>query len=473
MLRFVEMCRHIFFFFLIINLFSFAASARAAQQSEESQQRVQSLYNQAESAQEHGELAKAIELYQQTIKLAPELFQPKYQCAVAYLATGKPESLPEAVALLKQVVALQPNFARGHATLGNALARSNELEEAESELRRALALDEKQPVRALLAELLITRAAYPEAVAELKAIIAQGKADGHSYLLLAIAERASGQLDGALADFNRAAELEPTDAEIFYRRGKLFAEQKNYQKAIADLKMAYQLSQQNVEIGLALAENYANSGDKAAAIALAQTLMTNAAPESRAALSELLARLGANDAAIAQLEKLLAAEPKNVKYLSRLGELYLDVSPAKSVEYWQRALAEQASAECLVGLASALLKAQRFEEAIHHFNAALEQNANYYEAHAGLALALFKLDRFGPAAEQFIWVTRARPENAISIYFLAICFDRLNDYQRALAAYELFLKRADARSNQLEIDRVRLRLPSLRRQIEKQGGKKR
>jgi hypothetical protein len=35
----------------------------------------------------------------------------------------------------------------------------------------------------------------------------------------------------------------------------------------------------------------------------------------------------------------------------------------------------------------------------------------------------------------------------------------------ALASYEKFLSTADAKTNQLEIDKVKLRLPTLRRQI--------
>ena len=45
-------------------------------------------------------------------------------------------------------------------------------------------------------------------------------------------------------------------------------------------------------------------------------------------------------------------------------------------------------------------------------------------------------------------------------------------YREALAAYETFLARADAQKNQLEIDKVNLRLPSLRNQIKRGEGPK-
>jgi hypothetical protein len=41
-----------------------------------------------------------------------------------------------------------------------------------------------------------------------------------------------------------------------------------------------------------------------------------------------------------------------------------------------------------------------------------------------------------------------------------------------MAAYQRFLKLADPKQNQLEIEKVNLRLPSLTKQIEKGAGKK-
>jgi len=62
---------------------------------------------------------------------------------------------------------------------------------------------------------------------------------------------------------------------------------------------------------------------------------------------------------------------------------------------------------------------------------------------------------------------------AVAYYFIASAHDYLGEYKEALAAYEAFLGRADAKTNQLEIDKVNLRLPSLRRQIQIGQGVKR
>jgi hypothetical protein len=61
----------------------------------------------------------------------------------------------------------------------------------------------------------------------------------------------------------------------------------------------------------------------------------------------------------------------------------------------------------------------------------------------------------------------------VAHYFIATAHDYLGEYPEALASYEKFLSLADAKTNQLEIDKVKLRLPSLQRQIKLgQGVKK-
>lgn len=426
------------------------------------------LYQQAETAYEKGDLLKAIDLYKQVITILPDAFEPKFQCASAYLALGKPEVLSEAIILLKEVTKLKPDFAKGHASLGNALSRVNDFELAESSLRQALSLDDKLPIRNLLAETLFARQAYKEAEVELKTLINQGKVDLQNYLLLALCQQEQGKSKEALTSYNKALELKAQDPEILYRRGKLYLQQKDAPNAIADFKVAYELSKNNVAIGLLLIESYRLGDDKKNALDLANSLIDKASPEFQVQLTEQLALLGANDGAIAQLENLLQKEPKNVKYLTRLGELYLDINPSKSAEHWQQAFDVSPSVENQIGLASALLKSQKYQAAIENFNLALSKKPDSYESHAGLALAHFKLEQFVPSAQEFIWIIKARPENSISYYFLGICLDRLGDYRQALNIYETFLKKADPKLRQSEIEQVNIRLPKLRKQAEKQ-----
>jgi tetratricopeptide (TPR) repeat protein len=434
--------------------------------------KVSALYNQAETAYERGDLMRAISLYREVIQLAPDIFEPKFQCAQACLATRQAQLLPEAISLLQEAIKIRPDFARAHLALATALTQQETADPllAEQAVQEALKLDATlRPARELLIELLLKRSAYSEAEAALTTLVTT-TADKQHYLLLGIAQQAQQRLDPALQNFTQALAKDSQFAEAYYQRARIYLQKQSYPAAIKDLEQAYQLRPQD-DTALLLAESYLKTNQRDAARALAEKLLPTVAADLRSAVTELLASLGANTEAIAQFEKQLAAEPQNVTVLTRLGELYLDVDLAKSQEYWQRAVNLRATAENLAGLGSALLKGKQFEAAVATFEKALAQNDKLYEPHAGLALALFKLERFAPAAEQFIWITRARPQNSINLYFLAICFDRLGDFERAQLGYQLFIKQANPATYQLEIDKVNLRLPILRRQLEKQKKK--
>jgi tetratricopeptide (TPR) repeat protein len=89
-----------------------------------------------------------------------------------------------------------------------------------------------------------------------------------------------------------------------------------------------------------------------------------------------------------------------------------------------------------------------------------------YAAHANLATSLYELKQFAQALGEYEWLLKAKPDLTVAYYFIATAHDNLGEYEPALAAYESFLARADVKANQLEIEKVKLRLPSLRRQIQ-------
>ena len=61
----------------------------------------------------------------------------------------------------------------------------------------------------------------------------------------------------------------------------------------------------------------------------------------------------------------------------------------------------------------------------------------------------------------------------VAFYFIATAHDYLGEYPQALTSYEKFLSSAEVQTNQLEIEKVKLRLPTLRRQIQLGQGVKR
>ncbi|HLL99568.1 MAG TPA: tetratricopeptide repeat protein, partial [Pyrinomonadaceae bacterium] len=197
---------------------------------------------------------------------------------------------------------------------------------------------------------------------------------------------------------------------------------------------------------------------------------TGVANPEVAALKESITAKGSTD--VGGLEKQLEKDQKNAVILGRLCSLTRASNPAKSLEYCRRAAeAEPGNVNHAVGYGAALVQAKQFENAAVLLRRIVGIAPDNFTARANLATALFQLKRYNEAKYEYQWLAEKKPDLAIAYYFLAISHDSLGEYLDAMANYQQFLKLADAQANQIEIDKVNLRLPALQKQI-KENGKK-
>jgi cytochrome c-type biogenesis protein CcmH/NrfG len=174
------------------------------------------------------------------------------------------------------------------------------------------------------------------------------------------------------------------------------------------------------------------------------------------------------------LEILLEKNPHNAMLMARLGGAYRTVDPGRSLDYYKRAATiEPANPDYATGYSSALVQARRFAEAASILSRVVRSDPDNYAAHANLATALYELKYFAAAIAEYEWLLKTRPDLNVAYYFIATAHDYLGEYPQALEAYESFLARADAKTNQLELEKVKLRLPSLQKQIKLGQGVKR
>jgi tetratricopeptide (TPR) repeat protein len=159
--------------------------------------------------------------------------------------------------------------------------------------------------------------------------------------------------------------------------------------------------------------------------------------------------------------------------LARLGASYRTDDPRRSLEFYHRAAQKQPdNPDYATGYAAALVRARRFGDAAGILRRVVARHPNNYTAHANLATALYELKQYAEALPEYEWVVQTKPDTTVAYYFIATAHDYLGQYPQALAAYENFLQRADAKTNQLEIEKVNLRLPLLRRQVKLGEGKR-
>ena len=432
------------------------------------------LFNQGQDAHAKKNYELALEFYEEALKLRPEFPEAEYQRGAALVALNR---TAEAEQAYRRASELRREWALPPAALGLLLARAGGREkEAETLLRQSLAAD-AQGLTALagLAELRARAGDAREAAELLKRATALRGDDAGLWLARAEAEAKAKVPAAAAQSLGRVLELEPNNHAARLRRAELYVELGEQARAAEDLRVLEAAARTDAQLGFALAHAYGRAGREQDARRVYEALPAEAknSEEGRRLSAALEARCEDTPEARASLEKLVASEPQNAKALACLGGLSRTSDPTRSLDYYQRALAvEPRNADYATGYAAALLQLRRFDEAATVLQRVVSYAPDNYAAHANLAGAFYELKLYREAIVEYKWLSRERPGLAVVHYFIGSAHDRLGEYPEALAAYEAFLAGADAAANQLEIEKVNLRLPSLRNQIKRGEGAK-
>jgi tetratricopeptide (TPR) repeat protein len=435
------------------------------------------LFERGQAAHAHGELEKALGFYEQALKVRPEFPEAQFQRGNALTSLGK---LPEAEAALRAAIALKKNWALPYSTLAALLLRSDRDSEAEQLLRQAITIDKEDGLALrLLADVRLRAGDAKESLDLAKRATAIPEAPASAWVTLAIAQKASGEKTGAKATLDRVLGEDSQNVAALIERADLLTEEKNFDAAIADLNAAIKLKPGDKGIASRLADTYQKAGkpEQALAVAKAAGLEVQPPPNSDGVIGtpEEIEAANSTDPEISRkaLEKLLEKNARNAMLLARLGASYRTDNPARSLEYFrQAAQIKPDSGEYALGYAAALVQARRFPEAVAILRQVVTREPENYAAHANLATALYESKLYSEALPEYEWILAAKPEIVVAHYFIATAYDYLGEYTAALASYEKFLAAADAGTNQLEIEKVKLRLPTLRRQIELGEGRK-
>ena len=435
------------------------------------------LFERGQAAHARGELERALGFYEQALKVRPEFPEAQFQRGNALAALGK---LDEAETAFRAAIALKKNWSLPHSALGALLMRRNRDSEAEQSFRQALTIDKQDGLALrLLADIRLRAGDAKEALDLATRATAIPEAPASAWVALALAQKANGDKTAAKTTLNRVLEEEPQNIAALLERAELLTEEKQFDGALTDLKEAAKVKPGDKAIASRLADTYQKAGrpDDALAVAKAAGLEVPkpANPDGVVGAPEEIEAANSTDPAVSRkaLEKLLEKNPRNAMLLARLGASYRTDSPARSLEYYRQAAEiKPDSAEYALGYAAALVQARRFDDAARILRQVVRRDPQNYAAHANLATALYESKRYGEAVPEYEWILAAKPEIVVAHYFIATAHDYLGEYPQALASYEKFLAVADASTNQLEIDKVKLRLPSLRRQIQLGEGAK-
>lgn len=430
------------------------------------------LFNQGQEAHEKGQFQTAIGFYENALKVNPEFPEAEYQRGSAYLSLGKTN---EAEKSFRHAIELRENWTLPMTSLGSLLVQENNFAEAEKILTKVIELDEKDSEAYVsLSELYLRTKPTPEVLkgflSKLQNLTSQPNPSASLWAARGAIELALQDKESAQKSLNNALAINPNNDYALSESAELLLANNDFAGAIERAGKLTKILPNSANAKLLLARAYAKSGNATEALKILEGL-DSSNPNVASLKNSLLINNSQDNTA---LEQLLEKDPKNLNILSRLCNLSRVSNPQKALEYCRRASEiEPNNLTYVIAFGAALVQAKQLDNAISLFRKVLQMAPDNYTAHANLAAALFESKHLPEAKIEYEWLTKAKPDLAITYYLLAITQDQTEEYIQARENYQKFLQLADAKQNQLEIDKVNLRLPSLETLIkQKPKGKK-
>jgi tetratricopeptide (TPR) repeat protein len=456
---------------LILVLSLVASALQTPAQEDDRTGEAIALFNKGQDAHEKGDLEGAVKLYEQALQIVPEFPEAELQRGNAFLSLGRTDDAEKA---FRNAVKYRDDWTIALASLGSVLVQKSQFAEAEKLLVKSIKLDELNfPAYAALTELRIRTNSSPDVLRDLlekvRGLTEKARAPSSVWAARSALESATSDRRASKQSAAEALKLDPKNQ---------FALSQSLNNALADddpagaegyLKRLEALVPQSENVKVLRVRVLAAQGkmDEAAGILGG---LKNPGPDA-AALSEAIRLSRSTNPA--ELEKLLASDPKNASVLGRLCVSLRTSDPAKAADYCRQAFELQpTNVNYAIGFGAALVQTRRYADAAIVLTKLVAVAPDNATAHANLATALFQLKRYPEAKAEYRWLVDKQPNLAAAYYFLGITHDQLGEYMDAMANYQQFLRLADPTVSKEEIEKVNLRLPVLQKQIKDGKGKK-
>jgi tetratricopeptide (TPR) repeat protein len=320
-----------------------------------------------------GKDEQAIPVFRHALELDADSIEASYQLALALQRTNK---VLEAIILLKKVVAVEPNNAEAMTNLGMALSQAQQAKDAVPVLQRSISLaPESVTAHQNLAAAYVQLSQFDDAVAELHQTLKLAPDAPQLHYNLGLALKMEDDVAGALPELETAQRLDPSAAEAPYVLGVLYMQTGRYEDAAREMNISLKLRPENGDGWATLGSVY----DK-----------LNKLPEATMALREAIRQLPRQPDPHLTLAAVLTKQ-------NQPGEAAAERKKAAEL---MRGNMNRQRAEVATNSGNSSLRSGDVEGAITQFHDALSYDANYLEAHLGLAAALEKQGKTAEAVAE-------------------------------------------------------------------------
>ncbi|MGH9495505.1 MAG: tetratricopeptide repeat protein [Candidatus Sulfotelmatobacter sp.] len=334
------------------------------------------------------------------------------------------DNTEESIAAYRKSVAANPTIFESNLNLGLQLARVGK-PDAEQFLRAATQLKPTSHV-------------------------AQGQA--RAWLSLGHVIEAS-KPDEAVIAYQKAAALEPNNAEPHLSAGLVLEKENKFADAEQEYKQALQLDPSSMDAVTGLANIYMRK--KQFPEAEEQLRKIVAAHQDQAALHIQLARVlaaeGKNDDAVTEYEVGLqnreVAANLSTDARRELADLYYAAGKNDKAEAAYRALLVKEPSDPVVHheLGKSLIRQKKFADAQTELLAAIKLKPDFGDAYTDLAFAAGENKNYPLVVRALDARAKLLPETADTYFFRASAYDHLRDIKKAAANYHLFLQTANGK----------------------------
>lgn len=417
---------------------------------------------------------------------------------------------PQAIAICRDILQRDPNFAPVYQTLGDTHQILGELDAAQQYYERGLSLDQHQPsVYLYLGNLFVKRQQWDRAAdcyleaLQLDPNLTQAYnnlAGVWPYLNrpISIAEKLgknldslplelclllgdtwsdNGRTEAAIAVYERAIVADPKWASTHYKLGEFYSQNNRLESAVSAYQKAVEYGPDifiyHIGLGKALA---AQNRHEEAIAAYQKAIELN--PEFSWAydhLAGILARVGREEEAIAAYQKDVELNPNFYWSHFHLGDLLSKRErQEEAIAAYREAIAidperpeaHQRIADILArenGSAEDALLSGNYEDAIAMYKNTIADRPDYSWGYYGLGLAWLKQRKWPEAADEFNRAIALNPDCFWSYNHLGYCLFKLGKIDDAIAAYreaigidgeipEAHIRLGDARLKNSDID---------------------
>jgi protein O-GlcNAc transferase len=316
-----------------------------------------------------GQDERAIPVFRHVLELEPESTEAMYQLA---LALQRANEVQEAISLLKKVVAAEPNNAEAMTNLGMALCQAQLAKDAVPVLQRSVALAPGSvTAHQDLAAAYVQLSQFEDAIRELRVALKLAPDQSQLHYNLGVTLKMQDDAAGAIPELETAERLDPSAPEAPYLLGVIYMQTGRYEDAAREINISLKLRPENGDGWATLGSVY----DK-----------LNKLPEATSALREAIRQLPGQPDPHLTLASVLVKQNQSAEAAAE----------RKKAADLMRTNMNHQRAEVATNSGNSLLRSGDVEGSIVQFRDALSYDANYAEAHLGLANAL---DRQGKTAE--------------------------------------------------------------------------